>query len=103
MRMLEVMNPGTRSRPQYEGMVGLGAQRLTICRERRSVQSILDLFANVGYNPARRLLDPSLRPRSSWHDAGMTHARIEFETDVFSPSGLTLLVDGAAQSHVDPV
>jgi spermidine synthase len=28
--------------------------------------------------------------------------RIEFESDVFSPSGLTLLVDGAAQSHVDP-
>jgi spermidine synthase len=29
-------------------------------------------------------------------------ARIEFETDVFSPRGLTLLVEGAAQSHVDP-
>ncbi len=27
--------------------------------------------------------------------------RIEFEADVFSPRGLTLLVDGAAQSHVD--
>lgn len=27
--------------------------------------------------------------------------RIEFEADVFSPSGLTLLVDGSAQSHVD--
>ena len=27
---------------------------------------------------------------------------IEFEADVFSSSGLTLLVDGAAQSHVDP-
>ena len=45
----------------------------------------------------------SLRARRSWHDAGMAHPRIEFETDVFSPSGLTLLVDGAAQSHVDPV
>ncbi|MBT2517412.1 fused MFS/spermidine synthase [Streptomyces sp. ISL-90] len=33
----------------------------------------------------------------------MAHPRIEFETDVFAPSGLTLLVDGAAQSHVDPV
>jgi spermidine synthase len=32
----------------------------------------------------------------------MAHDRIEFETDVFSPSGLTLLVDGTAQSHVDP-
>jgi hypothetical protein len=32
----------------------------------------------------------------------MAHPRIEFETDVFSPSGLTLLMDGAAQSHVDP-
>lgn len=32
----------------------------------------------------------------------MAHPRIEFETDVFSPRGLTLLVDGAAQSHVDP-
>ncbi len=31
----------------------------------------------------------------------MTRPRIEFEPDVFSPSGLTLLVDGAAQSHVD--
>jgi spermidine synthase len=31
----------------------------------------------------------------------MTGPRIEFEADVFSPSGLTLLVDGAAQSHVD--
>ncbi|WP_082600317.1 spermidine synthase [Agromyces sp. Root81] len=28
---------------------------------------------------------------------------IEFETDVFSAHGLTLLVDGTAQSHVDPV
>ncbi|WP_395245785.1 spermidine synthase [Agromyces sp. MMS24-K17] len=28
--------------------------------------------------------------------------RIEFEADVFSPSGLTLLVDDVAQSHVDP-
>ncbi|MFF2369839.1 spermidine synthase [Agromyces sp. NPDC058110] len=28
-------------------------------------------------------------------------ARIEFEADVFSPHGLTLLVDGSAQSHVD--
>ncbi|MBM7505736.1 spermidine synthase [Agromyces aurantiacus] len=27
--------------------------------------------------------------------------RIEFEADVFSSTGLTLLVDGAAQSHVD--
>lgn len=27
---------------------------------------------------------------------------IEFEVDVFSSTGLTLLVDGAAQSHVDP-
>lgn len=32
----------------------------------------------------------------------MAQPRIEFETDVFSPSGLTLLVEGAAQSHVDP-
>jgi spermidine synthase len=32
----------------------------------------------------------------------MAHDRIEFETDVFSPSGLTLLVEGTAQSHVDP-
>ena len=29
--------------------------------------------------------------------------RIEFEADVFSPTGLTLLVDGAAESHVDPL
>ncbi|WP_022893910.1 spermidine synthase [Agromyces subbeticus] len=29
--------------------------------------------------------------------------RIEFETDVFSATGLTLLVEGTAQSHVDPV
>ena len=29
--------------------------------------------------------------------------RIEFETDVFSATGLTLLVEGKAQSHVDPV
>src|ERR687897_1941551 len=43
--------PGTQSRPQYEGMVGLGAQRLTICRMTRHVQSILDLFAELGYNP----------------------------------------------------
>lgn len=28
-------------------------------------------------------------------------SRIEFERDVFSSTGLTLLVDGAAQSHVD--
>lgn len=28
-------------------------------------------------------------------------SRIEFEADVFSPSGLTLLVDDVAQSHVD--
>ncbi|WP_448810976.1 spermidine synthase [Agromyces bauzanensis] len=33
----------------------------------------------------------------------MTDPRIEFESDVFSSSGLTLLVDGTAQSHVDPV
>ena len=33
----------------------------------------------------------------------MTRLRLEFATDVFSPSGLTLLVDGAAQSHVDQV
>jgi hypothetical protein len=33
----------------------------------------------------------------------MAHPRIEFEVDVFSPSGLTLLIDGSAQSHVDPV
>lgn len=32
----------------------------------------------------------------------MTSERIEFETDVFSPTGLTLIVDGTAQSHVDP-
>lgn len=32
----------------------------------------------------------------------MAHPRIEFEPDVFAPSGLTLLVDGTAQSHVDP-
>lgn len=31
----------------------------------------------------------------------MTSPRIEFESDVFSSSGLTLLVDGTAQSHVD--
>ena len=31
----------------------------------------------------------------------MSHPRIEFEADVFSPTGLTLLVDGTAQSHVD--
>ncbi|WP_168186211.1 spermidine synthase [Agromyces badenianii] len=29
--------------------------------------------------------------------------RIEFESDVFSSTGLTLLVDGTAQSHVDPI
>ena len=33
----------------------------------------------------------------------MAHPRIEFDVDVFSPSGLTLLIDGSAQSHVDPV
>ncbi|HEX6365975.1 MAG TPA: fused MFS/spermidine synthase [Agromyces sp.] len=31
----------------------------------------------------------------------MAPPRIEFEPDVFSSSGLTLLVDGTAQSHVD--
>lgn len=31
----------------------------------------------------------------------MAPARIEFEPDVFSGTGLTLLVEGAAQSHVD--
>jgi spermidine synthase len=31
----------------------------------------------------------------------MAQPRIEFEADIFSPSGLTLLVDGTAQSHVD--
>ena len=35
------------------------------------------------------------------HDALVTAARIEFDSDVFSRSGFTLLVDGAAQSHVD--
>ncbi len=54
------MNPGTRSRPQYEGMVGLGAQRTTICRIARHVQSILDLFAELGYNPRGR---PPIRVR----------------------------------------
>lgn len=29
-------------------------------------------------------------------------AHIEFEADIFSATGLTLLVDGTAQSHVDP-
>jgi predicted O-methyltransferase YrrM len=33
-------------------------------------------------------------------DACMEH--IEFEADIFSATGLTLLVDGTAQSHVDP-
>lgn len=42
-------------------------------------------------------------PRPVWHDACVTSARIEFEADVFSPTGLTLLVEGSAQSHVDPV
>jgi spermidine synthase len=37
----------------------------------------------------------------TWHDARMG-PHIEFEADVFSSTGLTLLVDGAAQSHVDP-
>lgn len=32
----------------------------------------------------------------------MAEPRIEFEPEVFSSSGLTLLVDGTAQSHVDP-
>lgn len=32
----------------------------------------------------------------------MASPRIEFESDVFSPTGLTLLVDDTAQSHVDP-
>lgn len=32
----------------------------------------------------------------------MTEAHIEFEPEVFSSTGLTLLVDGTAQSHVDP-
>jgi hypothetical protein len=32
----------------------------------------------------------------------MAHPRIEFEADVFSATGLTLLVDSSAQSHVDP-
>jgi hypothetical protein len=36
-----------------------------------------------------------------WHDALVTSERIEFEQDVFSARGLTLLVDGSAQSHVD--
>ena len=46
-----------------------------------------------------------LTPRvaaGSWHDAGMAPPRIEFEADVFSRTGMTLLVDGTAQSHVDP-
>lgn len=34
------------------------------------------------------------------HDANVA-SRIEFEADVFSSHGYTLLVDGAAQSHVD--
>ncbi|MWB99581.1 fused MFS/spermidine synthase, partial [Agromyces seonyuensis] len=33
----------------------------------------------------------------------MTGARIEFEADVFSSTGYTLVVDGAAQSHVDAI
>ena len=32
----------------------------------------------------------------------MASPRIEFESDVFSPTGITLLVDGTSQSHVDP-
>ncbi|MEV1131629.1 fused MFS/spermidine synthase [Agromyces sp. NPDC049794] len=32
----------------------------------------------------------------------MTEPHIEFEPEVFSSTGLTLLVDGTAQSHVDP-
>jgi len=91
---------------------------------------ILDLFAELRYNPraARSWPQqqtrsaphaiPAMTPRNpgddppaahlrvdpggSWHDAGMASPRIEFESDVFSPTGLTLLVDGAAQSHVDP-
>jgi spermidine synthase len=61
---------------------------------------ILDLFADVGYNPA---LDPASWPSrgAAWHDSRMG-PEIEFEVDVFSSTGLTLLVDGAAQSHVDP-
>lgn len=52
----------------------------------------------------------SIRPTPSrpfagaWDDARVEPAprhRIEFETDVFSPHGLTLLVDDTAQSHVD--
>jgi spermidine synthase len=60
---------------------------------------ILDLFADVGYNPA---LDPASWPSrgAAWHDSRMG-PEIEFEVDVFSSTGLTLLVDGAAQSHVD--
>lgn len=41
-------------------------------------------------------------PLQVWHDALVTSARIEFEADVFSSTGLTLLVEGSAQSHVDP-
>lgn len=37
-----------------------------------------------------------------WQHALVTGERIEFEVDIFSSTGLTLLVDGAAQSHVDP-
>ena len=84
---------------------------------------ILDLFRDLRYNRAdappipgcgreirqraarhlavRAAGTRSSRPRT-WHDAGMSHPRIEFEADVFSPTGLTLLVDGTAQSHVDP-
>ncbi len=97
-------------------MVGLGAQRLTICRPTRRVQSILDLFAQLGYNPVSLPCTPHVSgdpgpadaaapPRNAlaplWHDALVTSERIEFESDVFSPTGLTLLVDGSAQSHVD--
>jgi spermidine synthase len=52
-------------------------------------------------------IDCSFGPRvargiRSCHDALVTAPRIEFDVDVFSRSGFTLLVDGAAQSHVDP-
>jgi hypothetical protein len=67
--MLEVINPGTQSRPQYEGMVGLGAQRLTICRSTRHVQSNLDLFGKLGYNPASRGQDAPDTVRSDVADA----------------------------------
>lgn len=76
----------TRLRPPNEGSVRAFAAGSRPDRDGEAV-------ASVSAGDADR--------QAPCHDACMAE-RIEFETDVFTPSGLTLLVDGTAQSHVDP-